>query len=186
MFTNVASLYNAAPLPIPIRVQDVVMLLRYDRVEMLDVYIRRTGLGIDIDIDIDMQKDPEERQGGRNDKNRVYLGLSVHGKKMAGLARTNDPNAKIGTQGLAHCLLWRAAEERATAIVEYLAGDRPRGVPPLRYSWRGRTRLSAPARSRPREGPPPMAGVEDLRVGRFAAHGGGHRREPGCDQGSVR
>ncbi|KAF5379120.1 hypothetical protein D9615_005878 [Tricholomella constricta] len=129
MFTNIASLYNAAPLPIPIGVHDIVMLLRYDRAEMLDVYIRRTGFGIDIDV----KQEEEEDQGvigvtARNDKDRVYLGLTVHGKKRADLAKMNDPDARANdadTQRFAHCLLWRAAEERATAIVEYLAGDRP-------------------------------------------------------------
>ncbi|KAF8075783.1 ankyrin repeat protein [Lyophyllum atratum] len=118
MFVNVVSLYNAAPVPIPIREQIFNVILEKDRADMLNEYIRKTGLGVEVQQD---HTDQEVR--ARNDKNRLYLGLTVHGKKRTDLAKMNDPNA---TQGFdLYPLVWKAADKGATKIVEYLAGDHP-------------------------------------------------------------
>jgi hypothetical protein len=91
-----------------------------DRVEMLDEYIRRTGSGIDLKATRkDGEADPPPEP-----KKRLYLGLNVHGKKRADLARKHDPDA-VDDDQVSVPLLWRAASVNAKNIVEYLAGERP-------------------------------------------------------------
>ncbi|KAG5637903.1 hypothetical protein H0H81_002731 [Sphagnurus paluster] len=119
MFVTLMSLYNAAPLPIRLPESSVIdEILAKDRVDMLDEYIRRTGQGFEIP-----QENAEQEVAARNDKSRVYLGLTVHGKKRADLAKKNDPNATPVAQIFP--LLWKAADQGAKSIVEYLSGEKP-------------------------------------------------------------
>jgi hypothetical protein len=94
------------------------LLLSYDRSDMLDELIRRAGTGIDLKTVRHEAKDAIPV----NDQNKLYLGLKVHGKKRADLARKNDPNAGVEIQELP--LLWRALRANAEKVVNYLASER--------------------------------------------------------------
>jgi hypothetical protein len=101
--------------------EDVLkQILQWDRVEMLDEYIRRTGSGIDVKA----TRKEGEVEPPVEPKKKLYLGLTVHGKKRADLARKHDPDA-VDNDQLSAPLLWRAASVGARTIVEYLAGERP-------------------------------------------------------------
>ncbi|KAJ8508418.1 hypothetical protein ONZ45_g9303 [Pleurotus djamor] len=96
-------------------------IISCDRADILEEYIRRTGYGISIKLD---PKDEEEVRA-MNDGNRVYLGLNVHGKKRADLARKNDPNAQNHTTEVAIPLVWLAAADGAINILDYLHSSKP-------------------------------------------------------------
>ena len=72
-------------LPVPEDIPNdlVPLLLSKDRHEMLDELIRRTGTGIDL-------KTVRREAIPAKDKNKLYLGLNVHGKKRADLARKHS------------------------------------------------------------------------------------------------
>lgn len=116
-FTGIANLYKYTSPRINLDSDTslLAMIMTQDRPEMLDEYIRRTGMGIDI---------PVENTPVVNDRNRVYAGLSVHGKKRMDLAQQNDPNINA-IQTITAPLVWQAAEAGACEIVDYLAGERP-------------------------------------------------------------
>jgi hypothetical protein len=120
-FIKIADLYKALPDPIEFGPNLLLQIIIMDRPEMLDEYIRRTGLGINI---MAAHKEGEEDVPVFNDKNKVYLGLSVHGKKRMDLAKKNDPNADhLDREDFP--LLWKASLAGAQGIVDYLSGDRP-------------------------------------------------------------
>ena len=106
-FAGVALWPNAA-------IYDLVMAL--DRPDMLDEFVRRTGVGISYypsgtseDLQQNLQKAIKEE--------RVYLGLKVGGKRRADIA----PRVLMY-----NCDLLRSAITHGAAkIVEYLAGPRP-------------------------------------------------------------
>ena len=120
-FVHLANLYHALPEPLELREDLLQVILNADLPEFLDEYIRRTGYGIDF-------KAAEQEAGDEvpviNDKNRLYLGLNVHGKKRADLATQNDPNATRQAQNTVP-LVWKAASCGAKGVVEYLTTDRP-------------------------------------------------------------
>ncbi|KAM6501508.1 ankyrin repeat protein [Amanita muscaria] len=95
-------------------------IIRKDNTELLDVLIRHTGTGIDFTVV------RRETTGAIaiNDSNKLYLGLSIHGKKRLDLARKHDPNASNGAQQQ-FPLLWKALVGRAERIVDYLSSKRP-------------------------------------------------------------
>ncbi|KAF7347372.1 Ankyrin repeat protein [Mycena venus] len=120
-FVNIANLYKYSPrVNLDVDPSPLAMILSRDRTEMLDEYIRRTGVGIDV---------PEAEETGdvplAKDKNTIYTGLDVHGKKRLDLARQNDPNVVPIFKNQIIPLLWQAAAAGASQIVDYLAGDRP-------------------------------------------------------------
>jgi hypothetical protein len=121
-FVKICDLYKSLEAEEESDEEALKQILQWDRVEILDEYIRRTGSGIEVKA-IHQEGEAERVEQKKN----VYLGLTVHGKKRADLARKHDPNA-VGTD---HCdqlcapLLWRAASVGARNIVEYLAGERP-------------------------------------------------------------
>ena len=94
-------------------------LLSKDRYDMLDEFIRRTGTGIDIKT----VRNEAKNAIPTNDQSRLYLGLNVHGKKRADLARKHDPNARRETRDFP--LLWKALVLNAAKVVNYLSGERP-------------------------------------------------------------
>jgi hypothetical protein len=100
----------------------VEVIAQNDRVEMLDEYIRRTGSGIKIQAS---SQDEGEIVPAVNDKNKVYLGLNVHGKKRTDLAKRNDPDAAHTQDVVEFPLVWRAVFAGATKILDYLQTDRP-------------------------------------------------------------
>jgi hypothetical protein len=119
-FVNILDLYKFLPEDTDFGDEILGYILEFDRADMLDEHIRRTGCGIDAKI---TRKDGETGVVSEP-KGKLYLGLSVHGKKRADLARKNDPNAIDDNKDLTP-LLWRAAMLDAQGIVGYLAGDRP-------------------------------------------------------------
>ncbi|KAF8335552.1 hypothetical protein F5887DRAFT_921076 [Amanita rubescens] len=84
-------------LPTPENISNnlIPLLLSYDRSDMLNELIRRTGEGIDLKT----VRHEAEDAIPVNDQNKLYLGLKIHGKKRADLARKNDPNAGVEIQG---------------------------------------------------------------------------------------
>lgn len=118
-FVNILNLYKTSPVPMTLNTNTVEIIIRNDRADMLDEFIRRTGVGIDVKY---VQKGGEDVLA-TNDTNRLYLGLSVHGKKRMDLAKMNDPNATHTP--ITYPLLWRAGLAGAKEIVEYLSGGRP-------------------------------------------------------------
>ncbi|KAF9530937.1 hypothetical protein CPB83DRAFT_849901 [Crepidotus variabilis] len=125
-FTRIANLYQAISHPLePSHSADLLALIvEQDRPEILDLYIKRTGHGIDFEH---AQKHSETPPAPTaiNDKNRLYLGLNVHGMKRADLAKQNDPDANK-TEPQAHIpLVWRASQTASHQILRYLASDKP-------------------------------------------------------------
>lgn len=117
-FVNVANLYKLSPIPIDIPESILEVITQKDLPDMLDEYIRRTGLGINVNV-----TESDQEVSAVNDKNKMYLGLTVHGKKRKDLAKMNDPNATHTV--ITYPLVWRACLVNAHRIIEYLAGDRP-------------------------------------------------------------
>lgn len=121
-FINIFNLYKHSPKHVDLPNYLLNQILNKDRVDMLDEYIRNTGSGIIIQAPA---QDGEEETPVTNDKNRVYLGLSVHGKKRTDLAKRNDPNASQREVQAERPLVWQAVSESAISILDYLLGDRP-------------------------------------------------------------
>lgn len=97
-------------------------ILHADNPKFLDELIRRTGVGIDANSV--RQTSGEDHPIALNDKNRLYLGLNIHGKKRADLARKGDPNA-LNQDEKSIPLVWRAAGASAKSAIEYLASEKP-------------------------------------------------------------
>ncbi|KAJ3987613.1 ankyrin repeat protein [Lentinula detonsa] len=124
-FIHIANLYKLTEPPIELA-QDYILdaILAADQPDMLDEYIRRTGCG----IYLESQDDEEEEKiiHATNDKNKIYLGLSVHGKKRKDLARQNDPSNIHQDQDQDTPILWRAILlSPALQIIEYMTSTRP-------------------------------------------------------------
>lgn len=125
-FVKISDLYKTLP-EIPSIHQDNVLswVLQNDRPEMLDELIRRAGAGI---IVPQPAEDAKENNEGQPDAStsvrRLYLGLTVNGKKRKDLAIKNDPNA-VPSQGEEKPLVLRAAMLGAHEVLKYLHGSRP-------------------------------------------------------------
>lgn len=122
-FVHIANLYQTLPVVVELGHAIMDTILAEDQPEILDEYIRRTGSGMDMKSN---RKDSGDTEVTAvvNDWNKIYLGLNVHGKKRADLARANDPDAS--SEELYEIpILWKAVKAKAKAVVEYLAGDRP-------------------------------------------------------------
>ena len=122
-FVHVANLYQTLPKVIEMEEDLMAAILDEDQPDILDEYIRRTGSGIIIASNKKESGDSEVT-AAVNDENKIYLGLNVHGKKRADLARANDPDADSETD-FKIPILWQAANAKAKAVIEYLAGNRP-------------------------------------------------------------
>lgn len=122
-FIQIANLYQTLPKPPTFPKSILSSIVEWDQPEMLDEFIRRTGYGINVK---NAQKDGDEADLPVlvNDQNKLYLGLNVHGKKRADLARKNDPDANQD-ESTEHPLLWTAARQGAKKIIEYLSSDKP-------------------------------------------------------------
>ncbi|KAJ6473130.1 ankyrin repeat protein, partial [Mycena sanguinolenta] len=121
-FVNVLNLYKHCPKHVDFPNYVIEAIALNDRVEMLDEYIRRTGSGIKIRVN---DTDEDEIVTVVNDKNRIYLGLNVHGKKRTDLAKRNDPDASQHEEKAEVPLVWRAISSGATNILDYLQSERP-------------------------------------------------------------
>ncbi|EPQ59792.1 ankyrin [Gloeophyllum trabeum ATCC 11539] len=122
-FVNICDLYHSGPERIPFARNDFINLLSYDRPEMLDEVVRRTGFGIQLPEE---SEETESRgESGGVPKPILYLGLNVHGKKRRDLAQKVDPNAQQGYPADTVPLVWKAAHTGAIQILQYLKGERP-------------------------------------------------------------
>ncbi|KAK0231589.1 hypothetical protein IW262DRAFT_1489758 [Armillaria fumosa] len=123
VFTQLTKLYRyAKDGPIDVYGKILTEIVKYDRPEMLDMCIRRSGHGISC-----VSVHGGEQEGFHhivNDENRIYLGLNVHGKKRKDLARGSYPDAD-SSEDDSTPLVWRAALAGATKVVQYLGSRRP-------------------------------------------------------------
>lgn len=95
-------------------------ILKADNPKFLDELIRRTGIGIDVE---NIRKTCDnDHPVALNDKNRLYLGLNIHGKKRADLALKGDPNASSDSN---IPIVWDAVASGAKSIIEYLTSEKP-------------------------------------------------------------
>ncbi|KAK0490248.1 ankyrin repeat protein [Armillaria novae-zelandiae] len=121
-FTHLRKLYRyAKDGPIDTYGKILTEIVKYDRPEMLDMCIRRSGHGIYF---ISVLSDGQEDSHIINDESRIYLGLNVHGKKRKDLARGSYPDADNSEDDFTP-LVWRAALAGATKVVQYLGSRRP-------------------------------------------------------------
>nr|GAT51113.1 ankyrin repeat protein [Mycena chlorophos] len=123
LFLQAFRLFKHAPIPTSIPKNLLDSIIRNDRPEMLDEFIRRTGRGIRIEV----AKTEEGLAPVVNDKNKVYLGLNVHGKKRTDLAKRNDPNGtgNDDVDAFQAPLVWKAVSFGSTKVLDYLLGGRP-------------------------------------------------------------
>jgi len=121
VFVYLANLYDALPEPLELLENLLQIILNMDLAEFLDECIHCTGYGIDFKV---AEQEAGDEVPVINDKNRIYLGLNVHGDKHADLATQNDPNATGQAQDTIP-LMWKAAHYGARVIIEYLMTDRP-------------------------------------------------------------
>lgn len=121
-FTQIADLYRSLPEPLQLPSIAIEQIIKSDKPDMLDEFIRLTGLGIDITREA---KEPDEDSQSAEGQVGTYLGLSVHGKKRKDLARMNVPDNCLPVDGGSVPAVWTAAHNGAIAIVDYLSGKRP-------------------------------------------------------------
>ncbi|KAF7300964.1 Ankyrin repeat protein [Mycena indigotica] len=120
LFINAFRLYKHSPIHAELPNYLLSNILSWDRPEMLDEFIRRTGQGIKIET-----PKSDELAPVVNDQNKLYLGLNVHGKKRMDLAKRNDPNASNETDKFEAPLVWRAISSNAKKVLDYLLSERP-------------------------------------------------------------
>ena len=98
-------------------------ILQSDSPAMLDFFIRKFGFGLGVS-----EEEEDAPQGIEAAKKmpRTYLGLDVHGVKRKDLAKKNDPDAPQRIHKPHHIpLLWSAAIQGATKILDWLATPAP-------------------------------------------------------------
>jgi hypothetical protein len=118
-FVNIITLHDVLAEPIPLEDGVLDDIVANDRAEMLNEFIRRTGLGVNVEVN-------HSADESNHSDSTAYLGLSVHGKKRRDLVDQNDPNAQNGnSEGATIPLLWKAVKVKAHNIIDYLSGDRP-------------------------------------------------------------
>ncbi|KAF8265333.1 hypothetical protein EI94DRAFT_356458 [Lactarius quietus] len=114
---HILDLYDFAGMPIwPDLGANLAVML--DRPEMLDEFIRRSGVGIPIPSDTKSDAATKSKVS----EQRIYLGLKVGGKRRTDFAR----NRKYQCQTHRHNydLLRSAIRSGATKVIDYLAGPR--------------------------------------------------------------
>ena len=98
-------------------------ILRQDSPAMLDLFIRKFGIGLGFS-----EEEEDDPQGTEAMKKmpKTYLGLDVHGVKRKDLAKKNDPDAPQRVHHPDHIpLLWSATTMSATMIIDWLATSAP-------------------------------------------------------------
>lgn len=116
-FVNICDMAKGIPDPQEPDLNCLRLAVEHDSAGVVDEIIRRTGLGIDVD-QFEEQEDSKEDQA-RNVESKLYLGLTVHGKKRKDLAKHAD-NAP--TQQSQIPLLWLAIKSGSMKVIEYLSG----------------------------------------------------------------
>lgn len=123
-FVNICELMKLLPKP-QLPPKNVINdILQGDSPEVLDEYIRRTGLGIEIRQE---EKDEQEELSDTTvrKQSKTYLGLSVHGKKRKDLAMHGDAHANADNAQEEIPFLWLAIRCKSKKIIEYLSGYKP-------------------------------------------------------------
>jgi hypothetical protein len=125
-FKQIADLYGLyGPDGIDMGLQLLEDIIWEDQPDILDEYIRRTGYGLQFaGSTTGKESEDEEEPLITNDKNRLYLGLNVHGQKRRDLARMHDPDHKP-EESMTFPLVWKAVVGNKKKIIEYLASNRP-------------------------------------------------------------
>lgn len=92
-----------------------------DRPEMVDEFIRRSGLGIPIPSDAAKGREADSKVSEK----RIYFGLKVGGKRRLPVDIETPNHAKCKTLTYNYELLRSAICSGAVKVIEYLAGPRP-------------------------------------------------------------
>ncbi|TFK64176.1 ankyrin [Pluteus cervinus] len=100
----------------------ILKIIEHDHPEMLDHFIRWTGLGINIRLPKTKGSPSQEDLEAAHADSKLYLGLDVNGKKRIDLARKHDPNAN--ETSVQFPMLWHALRFKAKGVAEYLGGTR--------------------------------------------------------------
>ncbi|KAL5531740.1 hypothetical protein ACEPAG_4617 [Sanghuangporus baumii] len=120
-FVNICDMMQQLPEP---REPDMGLLLgaiASDSPEIVDEIIRRSGIGIDL-----TQLDVSENSARpTSDTSKLYLGLTVHGKKRKDLARYIEGDHSNKKDHNRIPLLWSAIESNSKKVIDYLAGSGP-------------------------------------------------------------
>ncbi|KAL0573061.1 hypothetical protein V5O48_008902 [Marasmius crinis-equi] len=130
-FANIFNLYKLSEPPVALSNWDLdnllSIILKNDQPEMLHEYIRKIGKGVIVNRKREGEEAKREEEAVRavNDKNKVYYGLNVHGKKRKDLAAKNDPDATGDEASIRPPLLWRAMVLGSSSVVDYLKTERP-------------------------------------------------------------
>jgi hypothetical protein len=121
-FVHIWDLYKLLPTETSMSLdQTLNWIIVYDRPELLDEFIRRTGVGIELptqETDRDIEESCELITPGR----KVYLGLTVHGKKRIDLVTRRYPTTRRNDN---QTLVIKAAMKGANDVLVYLHGHRP-------------------------------------------------------------
>ena len=125
-FVQIADLYKSLPKPLDPPPIAFFWAITYDRPDMLDELIRRTGAGIELpEESLESDETTHDDQKKKKLPSKTYLGLNVHGKKRKDLAQKGDPNAPSLRRNNEFPLLWTAVHEGAEGCVRYLSSERP-------------------------------------------------------------
>ncbi|KAJ8080919.1 hypothetical protein PM082_017754 [Marasmius tenuissimus] len=133
-FISILSLYKLSDPPLTLTGRELDQLLEdlitSDKPELLHEFIRRTGHGVTVNRKSSAKEGEdggheEEEAQVVNDKNKVYYGLNIHGKKRKDLAGKNDPNDNHDEDQVTSPLVWYAARYGSLAILDYLKSERP-------------------------------------------------------------
>ncbi|KAH7920374.1 ankyrin [Leucogyrophana mollusca] len=116
-FKHIADLYNAPSLPLGTTALESI--LERDCPEMLDVYLKLTGVGINL-VDGKQDNTKEDRFVGGE---KPYCGLTVHGTKRKMLTRMEARNPYNRKASSDTPLVWKAASSGALKVLEYLFGE---------------------------------------------------------------
>jgi hypothetical protein len=122
---RIFALHELCDPPFPVDPQgELDNILRSDSPAMLDLFIRKLGIGLEFSEEEDEDEDPQETEAIKVPK--TYLGLDVRGVKRKDLAKRNDPDAPQRVLQPHHIpLLWSAAAKSATKIIDWLATPAP-------------------------------------------------------------
>lgn len=119
-FVQIVEMYKSLPKKATLPEELLLWIIEEDQVEMLDLFVRWTGLGIVIKLP---KQETDQDLELSHTESKLYLGLDVNGKKRFDLARKHDPNASTSTRQFP--MLWQACRLNALGVMEYLAGSRP-------------------------------------------------------------
>ncbi|KZV73630.1 ankyrin [Peniophora sp. CONT] len=125
-FNRVLELYTHAKADPADKWMTLDVILRQDRAEFLDVYIRATGAGIfpSRNNPPTIEKDEDDVNNAQRKKDeRVYLGLDIHGAKRADKRKTSPLQLAVGA--ISDPMVRLAAGYGSLQVLEYLSSSRP-------------------------------------------------------------